>query len=145
LAICGSAPSSPFAEPEPSVRGSRTGSPRTPLPSSASLHQAATASSPTSPTPSPRGPLAVGEHCVFPISCGTRPSSRGRASSLERSPPCPYTPLRRRAYAGDVGHRSRLGKSSVAGAAAVTPGFKGKPECKNTCAPGSSYTHASTQ
>jgi hypothetical protein len=27
----------------------------------------------------------------------------------------------------------------------ITPGFKGKPECKNTCAPGSSYTHASTQ
>jgi hypothetical protein len=27
----------------------------------------------------------------------------------------------------------------------VTPGFKDKPECKNTCAPGSSYTHASTQ
>jgi hypothetical protein len=27
----------------------------------------------------------------------------------------------------------------------VTPGFKGKSECKNTCAPGSSYTHASTQ
>jgi hypothetical protein len=27
----------------------------------------------------------------------------------------------------------------------VTPGFKGKPECKNTCAPGSSYTHALTQ
>jgi hypothetical protein len=26
----------------------------------------------------------------------------------------------------------------------VTPGFKGKSECKNTCAPGSSYTHAST-
>jgi hypothetical protein len=28
---------------------------------------------------------------------------------------------------------------------AVTPGFKGKSECKNTCAPGSSYTHASNQ
>jgi hypothetical protein len=27
----------------------------------------------------------------------------------------------------------------------VTPGFKGKSKCKNTCAPGSSYTHASTQ
>jgi hypothetical protein len=27
----------------------------------------------------------------------------------------------------------------------VTPGFKDKPECKNTCAPGSSYTHASTR
>jgi hypothetical protein len=27
----------------------------------------------------------------------------------------------------------------------VTPGFKGKSECKNTCASGSSYTHASTQ
>jgi hypothetical protein len=27
----------------------------------------------------------------------------------------------------------------------VTPGFMGKFECKNTCAPGSSYTHASTQ
>jgi hypothetical protein len=27
----------------------------------------------------------------------------------------------------------------------VPPGFKGKSECKNTCAPGSSYTHASTQ
>jgi hypothetical protein len=27
----------------------------------------------------------------------------------------------------------------------VTPGFKDKPECKNTCAPGSSYTHVSTQ
>jgi hypothetical protein len=27
----------------------------------------------------------------------------------------------------------------------VTSGFKGKSECKNTCAPGSSYTHASTQ
>jgi hypothetical protein len=26
----------------------------------------------------------------------------------------------------------------------VTPGFKGKSECKNTYAPGSSYTHAST-
>jgi hypothetical protein len=29
--------------------------------------------------------------------------------------------------------------------AVVTPGFKGKSECKNTCAPGSIYTHASTQ
>jgi hypothetical protein len=27
----------------------------------------------------------------------------------------------------------------------VTPGFKGKPECINTCAPGSNFTHASTQ
>jgi hypothetical protein len=27
----------------------------------------------------------------------------------------------------------------------VTPGFKDKSECKNTCAPGSSYTHALTQ
>jgi hypothetical protein len=27
----------------------------------------------------------------------------------------------------------------------VTPGFKGKPECINTCAPGSSFTHALTQ
>jgi hypothetical protein len=27
----------------------------------------------------------------------------------------------------------------------VTPGFKDKPECKNTCAPILSYTHASTQ
>jgi hypothetical protein len=27
----------------------------------------------------------------------------------------------------------------------VTPGFKSKSECKNTCVPGSSYTHASTQ
>jgi hypothetical protein len=27
----------------------------------------------------------------------------------------------------------------------VTSGFKDKSECKNTCAPGSSYTHASTQ
>jgi hypothetical protein len=27
----------------------------------------------------------------------------------------------------------------------VTPGFKGKSECKNTCAPGSKYTRASTQ
>jgi hypothetical protein len=28
---------------------------------------------------------------------------------------------------------------------AVTPGFKGKPECINTCAPGLSFTHALTQ
>jgi hypothetical protein len=27
----------------------------------------------------------------------------------------------------------------------VTPGFKGKPKCINTCAPGSSFTHALTQ
>jgi hypothetical protein len=27
----------------------------------------------------------------------------------------------------------------------VAPGFKGKPECINTCAPGSNFTHASTQ
>jgi hypothetical protein len=27
----------------------------------------------------------------------------------------------------------------------VTPGLKGKSECKNTCAPGSSYRHASTK
>jgi hypothetical protein len=27
----------------------------------------------------------------------------------------------------------------------VTPGFKGKPECINTCAPGSSFTHVLTQ
>jgi hypothetical protein len=33
----------------------------------------------------------------------------------------------------------------LAQARRVTPGFKDKPECKDTCAPGSSYTHASTQ
>jgi hypothetical protein len=27
----------------------------------------------------------------------------------------------------------------------VTPGFKDKPHCINTCAPGSSFTHALTQ
>jgi hypothetical protein len=39
-------------------------------------------------------PLAVGEHRVPFVSCGARPSSRGRASSLERSPPCLCTPPR---------------------------------------------------
>jgi hypothetical protein len=33
----------------------------------------------------------------------------------------------------------------VHGTRAVTPGFKGKPECINTCAPGSSFTHVLTQ
>jgi hypothetical protein len=56
-------------------------------------------------------PLAVGEHHAPPISCGARSSSRGRAASLERSPPCPCTPPRCRAYAGDVIHRARLGKT----------------------------------
>jgi hypothetical protein len=39
----------------------------------------------------------------------------------------------------------KVGISGCLSTACVTPGFKDKPECKNTCAPGSSYTHASTQ
>jgi hypothetical protein len=32
--------------------------------------------------------------------------------------------------------------TAVADDGGGTPGFKGKSQCKNTCAPGSSYTHA---
>jgi hypothetical protein len=66
-----------------------------------------------------RPPLTVGDHRVSPVSCGAQPSSRGRVSSLARSPPFPCTPPRRRADAGDAGHRSRLGKSFLAGVAGV--------------------------
>jgi hypothetical protein len=119
LAVCGSAPSSPFTEPEPSVRGK---------PNRVVVHTAAflcyTAPGrhrvePLFPYAFTVGPLlAVGEHHVIPISGGARPSSRGRASSLERSPLSPCTPPRRPAYAGDAGHRARLGKSSFASVAA---------------------------
>jgi hypothetical protein len=51
-----------------------------------------------------RPPLTVGDHRVSPVSCGAQPSSRGRVSSLARSPPFPCTPPRRRADAGDAGH-----------------------------------------
>jgi hypothetical protein len=49
-------------------------------------------------------PSAVGEPLNLHLSCGARSSSRGRTSSLERSPPCPCTPPHRRAYAGDADH-----------------------------------------
>jgi hypothetical protein len=39
----------------------------------------------------------------------------------------------------------RYADTSVLSLTPVTPRFKGKPECKNTCAPGSSFTHVLTQ
>jgi hypothetical protein len=110
LAVRGSVPSSPIAEPEPSVRDELD---RVAAHTAAFLcftvlgHQRVEPLFPDAFTVGP--PLAVGEHRVSPISCGARPSSRGCVSSLVRSPPCPWTPPRRRACAGDADHQARLG------------------------------------
>jgi hypothetical protein len=113
MAVRGSAPSSPFTESEPSMRGKLD-----PVSMRTTAFLCFTAPGrhrvePLFPDAFTTGPLlAVGEHRIFPISCGARPSSRGRVSSLGRSPSCPCTPPRRLSYAGDAGHRARLGSLS---------------------------------
>jgi hypothetical protein len=87
------------------------------LPSFVSLHQAATASSPSTPTPSLSGPfLAVGEHRVS-AHLLWRPAFMSRS----RVEPCALAAVSRNAVAHelcDASHRARLRKSFLAGAAA---------------------------
>jgi hypothetical protein len=62
----------PSSSPGRSRGRNWTGSLHTPPPSSISPHQVVTASSPSSPTPSPPGPFGRSEHRVPPVSCGAR-------------------------------------------------------------------------
>jgi hypothetical protein len=86
-------------------------------PSSVSLHQAATVSSPPTPTPSSSGSfLAVGEHRISPHLLW-RPTFGSRS----RVEPCALVTVSQNAAAHalcDAGHRARIGKSFLAGAAA---------------------------
>jgi hypothetical protein len=134
LAVCGSTPSSPFAEPEPSVREE---------PDLVATHTAAFIcfAAPGrhrveplfSDTFTIGPPLDVGELRISPISCGAWPLRRGCVSSLARSSLCPCTPPRRRAYTDDAVHRARPRKSFLAGAAAFVDARAAR--CSAPCLP----------